>query len=137
MTLLDNLNENDHFARNAGAKLTEIREGFARAELTVGEMHVNAAGVCQGGVIYTLADFAFAAVANSRGIVTLGISNTLTLLKSAKIGDTLTAECTELLDHHKLPYCDIGVFNQNKELIAVMTGLGYRLNKEFGYDSLM
>ncbi|MBQ0145056.1 MAG: hotdog fold thioesterase [Bacteroidales bacterium] len=137
MTLLDNLNENDHFARNAGAKLTEIREGFARAELTVGEMHVNAAGVCQGGVIYTLADFAFAAVANSRGIMTLGISNTLTLLKSAKIGDTLTAECTELLDHHKLPYCDIGVFNQNKELIAVMTGLGYRLNKEFGYDSLM
>lgn len=137
MTLLDNLNENDHFARNAGAKLTEIREGFARAELTVGEMHVNAAGVCQGGVIYTLADFAFAAVANSRGIMTLGISNTLTLLKSAKIGDTLTAECTELLDHQKLPYCDIGVFNQNKELIAVMTGLGYRLNKEFGYDSLM
>lgn len=137
MTLLDNLNENDHFARNAGAKLTEIREGFARAELTVGEMHVNAAGVCQGGVIYTLADFAFAAVANSRGIMTLGISNTLTLLKSAKIGDTLTAECTELLDHHKLPYCDIKVFNQDKELIAVMTGLGYRLKKEFGYDSLM
>ena len=137
MTLLDNLNENDHFARNAGAKLTEIREGFARAELTVGEMHVNAAGVCQGGVIYTLADFAFAAVANSRGIMTLGISNTLTLLKSAKIGDTLIAECTELLDHHKLPYCDIKVFNQDKELVAVMTGLGYRLKKEFGYDSLM
>ena len=136
MTLLDNLNENDHFARNAGAKLTEIREGFARAELTVGEMHVNAAGVCQGGVIYTLADFAFAAVANSRGIMTLGISNTLTLLKSAKIGDTLIAECTELLDHHKLPYCDIKVFNQDKELVAVMTGLGYRLKKEFGYDSL-
>lgn len=137
MTLLDNLNENDHFARNAGAKLTEIREGFARAELTVGEMHVNAAGVCQGGVIYTLADFAFAAVANSRGIMTLGISNTLTLLKSAKIGDTLTAECTELLDHHKLPYCDIKVLNQDGELIAVMTGLGYRLKKEFDYESLM
>lgn len=137
MTLLDNLNANDHFAHNAGAKLTEIREGFARAELTVGEMHVNAAGVCQGGVIYTLADFAFAAVANSRGIMTLGISNTLTLLKSAKIGDTLIAECTELLDHHKLPYCDIKVFNQDGELIAVMTGLGYRLRKEFDYESLM
>lgn len=137
MTLLDNLNENDHFARNAGAKLTEIREGFARAELTVGEMHVNAAGVCQGGVIYTLADFSFAAVANSRKVMTLGISNTLTLLKSAKIGDTLIAECTELLDHHKLPYCDIKVLNQDGELIAVMTGLGYRLRKEFDYESLM
>lgn len=137
MTLQENLNQNDHFARNAGARITEIREGYAKAELTVGDMHVNAAKVCQGGVIYTLADFAFAAVANCRGIVTLGISNTITLLKSAQIGDTLTAECTELLNHHKLPYCDIRVTNQNGELVAVMTGLAYRLKKEMEFDTLM
>lgn len=137
MTLLENLNAKDCFAHGAGARLTEIREGFARAELTVTEAHLNAAGVCQGGVIYTLADFAFAAVANSRRIVTLGISNTLTLLKSAAVGDVLCAECTELLDHHRLPYCDIRIFNQNGDLVAVMTGLAYRLKREMEYDSLM
>lgn len=137
MTLLEKLNDGDRFARETGAKLTEIREGFARAELTVTSKHINGAGVCQGGVIYTLADFAVAAVANSRGIMTLGVSNTLTILKSALEGDTLHAECTEVLDHHKLPYCDIRVYNQKDELVAVMTGLGYRTNKEFPYDSLM
>ncbi len=137
MTLLEQLNKNDRFANSSGAALTEVREGYARAEMTVDQRHVNAAGVCQGGAIYTLADLSFAAVANSRGIVTLGISNTITFLKSAQVGDHLCAECTELLDHHKLPYCDIKITNQDGELVAVMTGLAYRLKKEFEYEKLM
>lgn len=137
MTFIDELNNNDHFARNAGAQLVEVREGYARAEMTVTDSHANAAGVCQGGAIYTLADLTFAAVANCRGIVTLGIANNITFLKSAQIGDVLTSECRELLDHHKLPYCDMKVTNQNGELVAVMTGLAYRLKKEFPFDSLM
>ena len=137
MTLKENLNNGDRFAKSIGAQLTEVREGFARAELTVGEDHINGAGVCQGGVMYTLADLAFAGVANSHGILTLGISNTITFLKSAQLGDTLTAECQELFDHHKLPYCDIRITNQRGELIAVMTGLAYRLKRDFQFDTLM
>ncbi|MCF0175673.1 MAG: hotdog fold thioesterase [Bacteroidales bacterium] len=136
-TLIDQLHEGDRFAALAGARLTEIREGFARAELVVGEQHVNAAGVCQGGVLYTLGDFSFAAVANSHGILSLGVSNTISFLKSAKLGDKLVAECNELYDHHKLPYCDIRITNQDGELVAVMTGLAYRMKKDFGFDSLM
>ncbi|MGN0201505.1 MAG: PaaI family thioesterase [Candidatus Cryptobacteroides sp.] len=137
MTLLERLNNDDKFARGIGARLTRVSEGFACAELTVGGMHINGAGVCQGGVIYTLADFAFAAVANSRGVMTLGVANNLTILKSAREGERLRAECTEVLDHHRLPYCDIRVFNQDDELVAVMTGLGYRTRNGFDFDSLM
>ncbi|MCQ2203601.1 MAG: PaaI family thioesterase [Bacteroidales bacterium] len=137
MTLQDSLNKNDRFAASIGAQLTEVREGYAKAELTVDERHLNGAGVCQGGVMYTLADLSFAAVANCHGTLTLGISNTITFLKSAQMGDTLIAECNELLDHHKLPYCDIRVTNQNGELLAVVTGLAYRLKKDFPFDALM
>ncbi len=137
MTLKDNLNEGDRFAKGIGARITEISEGLSKAELTVGPEHINGAGVCQGGVMYTLADLAFAAVANSHGILSLGISNTITFMKSAQVGDRLTAECREVLDHHKLPYCDIQIRNQRGELVAVMTGLAYRLKKEFNYDTLM
>lgn len=136
MNLLDKLNNDDRFARGIGAQLTEIREGYARAELTVEERHLNGAGVCQGGVFYTLADLAFAAVANSRGILTLGISNTITFIKSAKLNDLLIAQCTETVDHRRLPYCDIKITNQNGDILAVMTGLAYRLNKDFPFDSL-
>lgn len=137
MTLLENLNTNDRFAASIGAQLTEIREGYARAELTVEERHLNGANVCQGGVIYTLADLAFAGVANCHGILTLGINNSITFLKSAQLGDRITAVCTEVLDHRKLPYCDIKVTNQQGELIAMMTGLAYRVKRDFPFEALM
>ena len=137
MTLQEKLNATDMFARLAGAELTEVREGYAKAELTVDERHINGAGVCQGGVFYTLADFAFAAVANSHGITTLGISNTITLIRSAKLGDHLVAECTETVNHHRLPYCDIRITNQDGEILVTMTGLAYRLKTEFPFEGLM
>ena len=137
MTLLEKLNTEDHFAASIGAQLILVAPGVARAQLTVTERHLNGGGVCQGGVLYTLADLAFAAVANSHGILTLGISNTITFMKSGQLGDTLTAECREVLDHRKLPYCDIHITNQKGELLATMTGLAYRLNRDFEFDQLM
>lgn len=136
-TLLERLNSSDKFAQSIGAQLTEVREGFARAELVVKENHLNAAGVCQGGVMYTLADLAFAAVSNCHGILSLGISNTVTFIKSAQLGDHLYAECTEVVNHYKLPYCNIKVMNQNGEVLAVVTGLAYRMKKDYEFDSFM
>lgn len=137
MNLLERLNTSDRFANAIGAQLVEIREGYARAELTVGEKHLNGANVCQGGVMYTLADLAFAGVCNCHGTLTLGVNNSITFLKSGQFGEKIIAEAVEVLDHHKLPYCEIKVRNEQGELLAVMTGLGYRLKKDFEFDSLM
>lgn len=137
MTLQERLNNDDKFAKSIGAQLTEVREGYACAELIVEDRHLNGVGVCQGGVMYTLADLAFAAVANSHGILSLGISNTITFIKSAQLGETIKAECTEQVNHHRLPYCDIKITNQQGDTLAIMTGLAYRMKKEFDFDSLM
>lgn len=137
MNLLERLNTSDRFANAIGAQLVEIREGYARAELTVGEKHLNGANVCQGGVMYTLADLAFAGVCNCHGTLTLGVNNSIAFLKSAQLGEKIIAEAVEVLDHHKLPYCDIKVRNEQGDILAVMTGLGYRLKKDFEFDSLM
>ena len=129
MDIKEKLNNEDRFAKSIGAQLTEVSEGFARAELTVEEHHLNGAEVCQGGGFYTLADLAFAAVANGRGILTLGISNNITFIQSAQLGDRLVAECHEVVNHHRLPYCEIQISKADGTVLAVMTGLGYRLNK--------
>lgn len=137
MTLLETLNTTDRFARNNGIQLTEVREGFAKAQMTVEEHHLNGGNVCQGGAIYTLADLAFAAVSNSHGLLTLGVNNSISLLHSAQLGDVLTAEAVEVSNHPKLPYCDIKVYNQNGDLVATMTGLAYRKKAPFPCDGLM
>ena len=123
------LNNGDRYAATNGIQLTEVREGYARAEMKVEARHLNAAGVCQGGAYFTIADLAFAAVTDSRGIVTLGIQNSITFLQSAHEGDTLIAEATETFNHHRLPFCEIRVTNQTGDLLCVVTGSAYRTKK--------
>ena len=137
MTLLEKLNQADHFAEYVGAQLVEVREGYARAELTVENRHLNGAGVCQGGVMFTLADLAFAAVANSHGILSVGVQNSISYIKSAQLGDRLSAECLEQVNHHKLPYCDVRITNQQGEVLACVTGLAYRTHQPYEFNTLM
>lgn len=137
MTLKEFLSKNDKFAANSGCKLTEIREGYARAELAVTPDHLNAGGVCQGGAYFTLADITLAAVMNSHEGLTFGIENNIMFLHSAKAGDTLTAEATEVFNHHKIPYVDVRITNQNGDLCCVVTGLAYRKDGRLPIEGLM
>ena len=137
MTLKEYLSQNDRFAANSGCILKEVREGYATAELTVTPEHLNAGGVCQGGVYFTLADIALAAVMNSHQGLTFGIENNIMFLRSAKVGDTLTAEATEVYNHHKIPYVDVRITNQQGELCCVVTGLAYRKEAKMPIDGLM
>lgn len=133
-TLKELLTNGDRFAASCGITLTGIKEGYARAEVDVEERHLNAAGVCQGGLYFTLADLAFAAVTNSHGPISLGVQNSITFLKSAKKGDHLTAEAEEIVNHHRLPFCEIKISNQKGELLCVVTGSAYRKNEIFPFD---
>ncbi|MBR0181196.1 MAG: PaaI family thioesterase [Prevotella sp.] len=137
MTLKEFLSQNDRFAANSGCILKEIREGYACAELLVSSEHLNAGGVCQGGVYFTLADIALAAVMNSHEGTTFGIENNIMFLHSAKIGDKLTAEATEVYNHHKIPYVEVRITNQLGELCCVVTGLAYRKSIKMPVDGLM
>ena len=72
----------DKFAANAGCKITEVDAEHAVAEMTVTADHLNGGGVCQGGALFTLADLAIAALVNSGGKLTFGISNTVIFVHS-------------------------------------------------------
>ena len=136
MTLKDLLNANDHFGATSGMRLTEVREGYARAEMQVENRHLNAGRVCQGGALFTLADLALAAVANASGQLTLGIEDTITFHHSAFEGDTLTAEAVEGYRHHKIPYCEVKIRNQAGELIATVSGIAYRKREPMVFEGL-
>jgi acyl-CoA thioesterase len=127
MQLIDYLNKYDRFAAADGVQLVEINEHGATAVMTVEKRHVNGANVCQGGAIFTLADLAFAAAVNQCGLMTVGTSNSITFLHSAVEGDRLTAVAT-VEDHHRMPFCEVRVTNQQGVLISVMTGSAYRRN---------
>jgi len=120
------LNKRDRFAANAGCQITEVDEHHAVAMMTVTEAHLNGGDVCQGGALFTLADLAIAALMNSGGQLTFGISSSLMFVSSARLGDTLRAEAVHVANHHKIPAVEVTVTNQEGRVICHVTGMGYR-----------
>ena len=126
MDIKELLNKRDRFAANAGCQITEVDEHHAVAMMTVTEAHLNGGDVCQGGALFTLADLAIAALMNSGGQLTFGISSSLMFVSSALLGDTLRAEAVHVANHHKIPAVEATVTNQEGRVICHVTGMGYR-----------
>ena len=114
----------DRFAAEAGVELLEISPGYAKARMKVTEKHLNAGGVCQGGALFTLADLAFAAVANSRGRLTLSLNANITFLRAISEG------------HGRVPFIEVRLVDEQQQLIAVLTSSGYRKSEELNIDEL-
>lgn len=68
----------DLFAEQTGVELLEVREGYSKACLVITENHLNAGHRTQGGAIFTLADLALAAAANSHGSLAFSLSSNIT-----------------------------------------------------------
>ena len=77
-------NKADAFAKHNGMTITEVREGYARAEMELQPYHLNGARTVHGGALFTLADFAFAAASNSRGQLALSINASISIFKGAQ-----------------------------------------------------
>ena len=115
----------DEFARQNGIEIIEIREGYARTQVSIEPRHLNAGGGVQGGLLFTLADLAFAAAVNSHGILTVTTSANIAYVHGASKG-IITAEARELIDHRRLPFAEVRVTDEDGRLLAVFTASGYR-----------
>ena len=62
--------------------------------------------------------------------------NNIVFLHSAKSGDTLIAEAVEVFNHHKIPYVDVRITNQQGVLCCVVTGMAYRKAADLPIDGL-
>lgn len=115
----------DQFAARNNIELLEVSPGRAKAKMTVHPHHWNGLNTVQGGAIFTLADFAFAAAANSHGTVAVAINVNITFMKAIATG-TLYAEAREVSKNPKLGSYAVEVRNETGELIAQFQGLAYR-----------
>ena len=115
----------DEFARQNGIEIIDIREGYARTQVRIESRHLNAGGSVQGGVLFTLADLAFAAATNSHGTFTVTTTANITFVRGANTG-LITAEAHELVNHRHLPYCEVRVTDETGNLLAIFTASGYR-----------
>jgi acyl-CoA thioesterase len=117
--------KNDRFATHNDIELLEVRPGFARAKMMVRPHHWNGLGTVQGGAIFTLADFAFAAASNSHGTVAVAVNVSISFLKAGRDGQ-LWAEAREIARNPKLGSYTVEVRDDAGDLVALFQGMAYR-----------
>lgn len=120
----DFFNRADAFARHNGMTITEVRPGYARAEMALQPWHMNGARTVHGGALFTLADFAFAAASNTRGHLALSINSSISIFRGATQG-RLVAEAREINATRKLASFEVSVRNADGELLASFQGMVY------------
>ena len=123
--------QRDRLRELLGIQVVDVAPGYAKVALTVGEKHLNAAGVCHGGVLFSLCDFAFAIAGNTHGRMGLAIEVSISFLKAAGLGHELVAEAREVHRGKKIGLYLMEVTNQEGEKIALAKGVSYHFDKPF------
>ena len=117
--------KNDRFAALANVELLTVSPGHATAKMVLHSHHLNGLKTIQGGAIFTLADFAFAAACNSHGTVAVALNVSITFMKAATTG-TLWAEAREVSKNFKVGSYVVEVKDDQGDLVATFQGLAYR-----------
>ena len=117
----------DRFATENGMTLDELDDRHAVCGLALSERHRNAHGGVMGGAIFTLADFAFAALTNGRGKVTVAQQVSINYLSAAK-GTKLTATARYRKDGRSSCVVNVDVVDDTGREIAQFVGTGFKLS---------
>lgn len=120
--------EGDRYAVDVtGIKIEAVDDCYSRCSLTLDERHRGAHGQVMGGVIFTLADFAFAVATNSPESFTATADSHISFLSSSR-GDRLFAECRKLKEGKKLCFYEITITDDLNKEIAVVTATGCHID---------
>jgi phenylacetic acid degradation protein PaaD len=116
----------DEASRGLGIELTEQGEGRAVTRMTVREDMLNGHAMAHGGLIFTLADTAFACACNSFGPVTVAASADIVFVAPARAGDVLEAEAVLRTRFGRAGVYDVTV-RRDGDVIAEFRGRSHQL----------
>ena len=120
----------DQATKLLGMRLMDIAPGRARLSMEVLPTMVNGHGVCHGGIMFTLADSAFAYACNSYNQNTVASACNVDFLAPARVGDILEAEAVERSLAGRTGVYDVSVRVRGGATVALFRGKSYRIKGE-------
>lgn len=118
----DKMVANDRASKALGIEIEIPAAGSAIATMYVREDMVNGFDICHGGLVFTLADTAFAFACNAYDEVTVAGSGSIEFLRPSVRGDQLRAVAKEEHRGRKSGIYKVEVRNQQEKLVALFQG---------------
>ena len=115
----------DRAAQTLGIVVTKVGPGFASCRMAVREEMLNGHGTCHGGLIFTLADTAFAYACNAGNRATVALGAQITFTAPARLGDELVATARERSRAGRTGVYDVEVCRDDGATLALFRGNAY------------
>ena len=115
-----------------GIELVDVAPGRARLRMRVTSAMVNGHAIAHGGLVFTLADSAFAVACNTHGVVTVAAGADITFVAPARLGDVLVAQAQEQTRYGRSGVTDVRVARtgpDGEELVALFRGRSRALGR--------
>jgi acyl-CoA thioesterase len=120
----------DEASRALGIELLDVGPGRARMRMRVAETMVNGHGIAHGGLVFALADSAFAVACNSHGTVTVASGADVTFVAPGRLGDVLLADAVERTLVGRSGHTDVTVTREDDgSVIAMFRGRSRSLGR--------
>lgn len=104
-------------------EIEDAGPGFSRVAMTLRGDMLNGHGSAHGGMIFALADTAFAYACNSRNQVSVAHQASITFVDAGRAGERLIAEARETAAKGRSGVYAVTVFGEDKRIIAAMQAL--------------
>jgi acyl-CoA thioesterase len=124
------INEKDTLISLFNMTIVELKSGSSVVSMKVGKDHVNAAGYCHGGVIFSLADVSFALACNSHGKLAVAMDMSISFIKAVSPGTEITARCNERHRGKSTGRYTIEVMDNENNLVALLKATAFRIGTQ-------
>ena len=105
-----------------GIVIEEARDGYARLSMKLRGDMLNGHRIVHGGMVFALADTAFAYVCNGRNEKSVAAQASIVFLGSAQEGETLVAEAEEVAAEGRSGVTRVAVRTSDGRSVAEFTG---------------
>ena len=120
----------DRAAQALGMRIDSVAPGRATLSMPVRSDMVNGHHICHGGLIFSLADTAFAYACNAYNLNTVASGCNIDFVAPGKEGDTLQATAVERSRSGRTGVYDVTVRDSAGKDLALFRGKSYRIAGE-------
>lgn len=121
--------ETDRAKEAFGIEIVELERGRAVLTMPITDSMVNGFGITHGGLVFTLADTAFAYACNEDEHVTVASGADISFAKATHAGQTLTATAERRWKSGRNGIYDVSIVDETGETVAEFRGRSFTTNR--------
>ena len=125
--VVDSMLHDDRATRMLGMRVVSVSAGTCRVEMTVREDMLNGHRTCHGGILFSLADTAFAFACNSHNDRAVAAGAQIDYLRPALEGDVIRAVAEERSAGKRLGVYDVTLTNPKGQTVALFRAKSCRI----------